>query len=136
MRGGTLWILGLKGQGQIWHSVYKTFWTRYSLKFLPNHFQTSQLLMMRGGTIFISVHGVKGQCHLWHFVYKTLWAFYRLHFLPNHFQTLQLYSITGSKVKVNFGTLSITPCGHDTDQFLTDHFQIVRINHSWWLEET
>ena len=29
MRGGTLLILGhgFKGQGQIWHFVYKTFWT-------------------------------------------------------------------------------------------------------------
>ena len=31
MRGGTLLILGygVKGQSQIWHSVYKTVWTRY-----------------------------------------------------------------------------------------------------------
>ena len=30
MRGGTLLILGhgVKGQGQLWHSVYKTLWTR------------------------------------------------------------------------------------------------------------
>ena len=28
MRGGTLLILGhgIKGQGQLWHSVYKTLW--------------------------------------------------------------------------------------------------------------
>ena len=42
MRGGTLLILGhgVKGQGQPWHSVFKTLWTRYQLQFLPNHFQT------------------------------------------------------------------------------------------------
>ena len=30
VRGGTLLILGhgVKGQGQLWHSVYKTLWTR------------------------------------------------------------------------------------------------------------
>ena len=29
--GGTIWIFGhdVKGQGQLWHSVYKTSWTRY-----------------------------------------------------------------------------------------------------------
>ena len=32
MRGGTLLILGhgVKGQGQLWHSVYKTCWRGYS----------------------------------------------------------------------------------------------------------
>ena len=42
MRGGTLLILGhqVKGQGQLWHCVYKTLWTRYRLQVLPNHFQT------------------------------------------------------------------------------------------------
>ena len=41
MRGGTLLILGhgVKGQGQLWHSVYKTLWTWYRLQFLSNHFQ-------------------------------------------------------------------------------------------------
>ena len=33
MREGTLLILilghGIKGQSQLWHSVYKTMWTRY-----------------------------------------------------------------------------------------------------------
>ena len=30
MRGGTLLILGhgVKGRGQLWHSVYKTLWTQ------------------------------------------------------------------------------------------------------------
>ena len=34
MRGGTLLILGqgIKGQSQLWHSVYKTLWTRYRLQ--------------------------------------------------------------------------------------------------------
>ena len=45
MRGGTLLILGhgVKGQGQLWHSVYKTLWTRWRLQFLINHFQTSHI---------------------------------------------------------------------------------------------
>ena len=34
---------GVKGQGQLWHSVYKTLWTGYRLQFLPNHFQTYRL---------------------------------------------------------------------------------------------
>ena len=34
MRGGTLFILGhgIKGQSQLWHSLYKTLWTRYRLQ--------------------------------------------------------------------------------------------------------
>ena len=45
MRGGTLLILGygVKGQGQLWHSVHKTLWTRYRLQFLLNRFQTSHV---------------------------------------------------------------------------------------------
>ena len=50
----------------------------------------------------------------------------RLQFLPNYFQTSHAHSpwweegpywfwFMGSKVKVNFGTLCIRPCGHDTD---------------------
>ena len=31
----------IKGQGQLWHSVYKTLWTGYRQQFLSNHFQTS-----------------------------------------------------------------------------------------------
>ena len=40
---GTLLIFGreVKGQGQLWHIVYKTLLARYRLQFLPNHFQTS-----------------------------------------------------------------------------------------------
>ena len=59
----------------------------------------------------------------------ALWARYRLQFLPNHFQTSHVHCwwweeepywfwVTGSKVKVNFGTLSIRPCGHNTDYSL------------------
>ena len=42
MRTVTLLILGhgVTGQGQLWHFVYKTLWTRYRLQLLPNHFQT------------------------------------------------------------------------------------------------
>ena len=32
---------GVKGQGQLWHSVYKSLWAEYRLQFLNNHFQTS-----------------------------------------------------------------------------------------------
>ena len=43
LRGGSLLILGhgVKGQGQLCHSVYKIFWAWYWLQFLLNHFQTS-----------------------------------------------------------------------------------------------
>ena len=45
MRGETQLILGhgFKDQGQLWHSVYKTSWTRYILHYLSNHFQTSHV---------------------------------------------------------------------------------------------
>ena len=56
----------------------------------------------------------------------VLWTWYRLQFLPNHFHASHVscswweeepywFWVTGSKVKVKFGTLSIKPCGHDTD---------------------
>ena len=69
MRGGTLFILGhgVKGQGQLWNSVYKTSWTRYRLQFLPKYFQTSHT----SGTLLILDHGVQGQGQLWHSIYKT-----------------------------------------------------------------
>ena len=110
MRGGTLLIMGhgIKGQGQLWHSVYMTFWVMgskvprstlalciYDLvvmiqtivyaQSLSNF--TCKLWMMRGGNLLIWGHRVKGQCQLWHSVYKTLWTQYKLQFLPNHFQT-------------------------------------------------
>ena len=45
MRGVTLLILGhrVKGQSQIWHSMYKTLWTEYRLQFESNLFQTSHV---------------------------------------------------------------------------------------------
>ena len=45
MKGGSLWILGhgVKGQGQLWHSVYKTLRAQSRLQYLPNHFQTSHV---------------------------------------------------------------------------------------------
>ena len=38
MRGGTLLIMGhgIKGQGQLWHSVYMTLQSWYRLQFMPN----------------------------------------------------------------------------------------------------
>ena len=67
----TLLILGrvVKGQGQLWFTVYKNLWAHYSsllaqyrLQFL--HFQTSQsckLRIMSGRTLSIFGCGVKGQ---------------------------------------------------------------------------
>ena len=45
MRGGTLLILGhgVKGQGQLWYSVYMTLWAQYRLQIKFNHFQTSHV---------------------------------------------------------------------------------------------
>ena len=90
---------------------------------------TCRLWMIRGGTLLILGHRFKGQGQLWHSVYKTLWTQYRLQFMSNHFQTSHVdcgwweeepywFWVTGSKVKVNFGTLSIRPCGHNTDYSL------------------
>ena len=38
-------ILGqrLKGQGQLWHTVYKALLAQYRLQFMSNHFQTSHV---------------------------------------------------------------------------------------------
>ena len=101
-----------------------TIATKDFLQSLSNF--TCKLWMMRGGILLILGHGVKGPGQLWHSVYKTLWTQYRLQFLPNHFQTLHVSCgwwekepywiwVMGSKVKVNFGTLCIRPCGHETD---------------------
>ena len=38
---------GVKGQGQLWHSVYKTLWAGYRLHFLINHVQTSHVSCVR-----------------------------------------------------------------------------------------
>ena len=117
---GTLLILGhgIKGQGQLWHSVYKTLWAGYRLQFLPDHFQTSHVSCgWWGGTLLILGHRVKGQGQLWHSVYKTLWAGYRLQFFLDHFQTSHVSCgwweeepmmrggtlfILGQRVKMNF----------------------------------
>ena len=93
MREGSRLILGhgVKGQGQLWHSVYKTLWAGYRLQFLPSHFQTSHVSCgwweVRGRTLLILGHGVKGQGQLWHSVCKALWAQYRLQINFSHFQT-------------------------------------------------
>ena len=89
---------------------------------------------MRGGTLLILGQGVKGQDQLWHSVYKTLWAQYKLQFYPNHFQTSHVscgwweeepywFWVAESKVKVNFGTLCIRHCGHNTNYSLS-HLQL------------
>ena len=45
MRGGTLLIWGhrVKGQGQLWHSVYKTLWAWHRLQFYSDHFHSSHV---------------------------------------------------------------------------------------------
>ena len=52
------------------------------------------------------------------------------------------FRVTGSKVKVNFGTLSIRPCWYDTDYSfcpitfkLPYHFQTLHVSCGWWEEE-
>ena len=68
MRGGTLLFLGhwVKGQGQLWHSVYKTLsrlvdtiQTTVLAESLSNF--TCKLWMIRRGTPLILGHGVKGK---------------------------------------------------------------------------
>ena len=76
MRGGTLLILvhGVKGHGQLWHSIYKTLWARYRLQLLPNHFQTSHASCgwWEEEPYWFSVTGSKvntgSQGQLWHSV--------------------------------------------------------------------
>ena len=93
----------------------------------------------RRKTLLILGCRVKDQ--LWHSVYKTLWAQYRQQFLPDHFQPSPViyrwweeepywFWVMGSKVKVNFGTLCVKPCGHYTDCSLSPftfklHMQIM-----------
>ena len=45
MKGGILliWCHGVKGQGKLGRSVYKTLWAWYRLQFEFNHFQTSHV---------------------------------------------------------------------------------------------
>ena len=128
-KGGTLLILGhrVKGQGLLWHSVYKTLWTRYRLQFLPNHFQTSHASFGWWEEELYWFLIVESKVKVnFSSVYKTLWARYKLQFLPNHFQTLRAscrwwqeelywFRLARWKVKVNFSTLCVKPCGHDTD---------------------
>ena len=117
------WVSGwVRGSVQLY--LVDTIATTVFAQSLSNF--TCSFTMMRGRTLLILGHGVKGQGQLWHLVYKTLWTRYRLQFLPNHFQTSHVscgwweeepywFWVTGSKVKVNFGTLCIRPCGHDSD---------------------
>ena len=94
---------------------------------LPNF--TCKLCMMRRGTLLILGHRVKGQGQLLHSVYKTLWAGCKLQFLPNRFQTSHVgwwdekpywFWVMWSKVKVNFWTLCIRPCGQ-YKEFMSNH---------------
>ena len=125
MRGGTLLILGhrIKGQGQLWLCVYKTVWAGYRVQFSLSHFQTSHVSFgWLEEPYFVLGSRVKSQGQLWHSVYKTFWAGYRLNFFPITFKLKyklwmmrgETLLILGHGVKVNFGTLCIRPCGHNT----------------------
>ena len=73
----------VKGQGQLWHSMYRTLWARFCVSvtlFLVDTIATTvfaqslsnftcKLWMMRGGTLLILGHGVKGQGQLWRSMY-------------------------------------------------------------------
>ena len=115
------WVSACVG-GSVTLYIVDTIATTVFAQSLSNF--TCTFAMIRRGTLLILVHGVKGQGQLWHSVYKTLWTRWQLQFLPNHFQTSHAHLpwweeepywfwFTGSKVKVNFGTLCIRPCGHD-----------------------
>ena len=114
-----------------WASEWVRGWVRvsvtlYLVDMIPTtvfvqSLSNSTLWVMRGGTLLILGHVIKGQVNFGT-VNKTLWAGYWLKFLPNHFQTphrgwwedeSNCVLVTGSKVKVNFGTISIRHCGHD-----------------------
>ena len=47
---------------------------------------TGKLLIMSGGTLYISGHGAKGQGQNWHSVYKTLWHDTDCSFIPITFK--------------------------------------------------
>ena len=90
---------------------------------------------------------VYNQGQLWYPGNETLWTRYRIQFLPNPFQTSfarcwwwekepYWFWITGSKVEVNFGTVLMKPCGHDTDySFCPIIFQTSYVSCWWWEEE-
>ena len=105
MRGGTLLIWGhrVKGQGQLWHSVYKTLWTWYRLQVLPNHFQTYRLQVLPNHFQTYRLH-----------VLPNHFQTYRLQVLPNHFQTYRLQFFPN-----HFQTYRL--------QFLPNHFQTYRL---------
>ena len=158
MRGRTLLNLGhgVKGQGQLWKSVYKTLWTQYRLlQFLPNHFQTSHVSCRswEEEPYWFWQIGSKVKVNF-DTLFKILWAGYRLQFLPNNFQPSHIscwwreeepywFGVTGSKVNVNFaifGTLSLCISYNMYKvlwaqyrlQFMSNHFQTPHVGTWWW----
>ena len=98
-------------------------WVRYRLQVLLDHFQTSHVYC-RWWEEESYWFWVMGQ--LRHSVFKTLLALCSLWFYSNHSQTSHescgwieeesyWFWVIASKIKVNFGTLCIKPCGRDTD---------------------
>ena len=121
MRGGTLLILGhgVKGQGQLWHSLYKALWTQYRLQFMSNHFQTSHVVCRWWGKkpYWFWVTG-QGQlcppargCHA---LFCPITVKLHMQVVDDEEEPYWFW-VMGSKVKVNFRSLCIKPCGHDTD---------------------
>ena len=106
MRGGTLLILGhgVKGQGQLWHSMYKTLWTGYRLQFQSLSNFTCRLWMMRRRFLLIWVRGSKVKVKLWHSAYKAWCAQYRLQFMSNHFQTSHVGCGWWREKPIDFGS--------------------------------
>ena len=126
MKGGTLLILGhgVKGQGQLLHFVNKTLWTLYRLQFFPLPFKLNMQVVhdetrnpidfWSRGQRSRSTLSIKPSVHYIDYSFAHL----LLHFTCKLFMmkggTL-LFLGQGAKVKVKFGTVSINPCGHDTD---------------------
>ena len=77
MRGGVLLSLGHGVKGQIWLSVYKTFWARYRLQFLSDSFQTSHINCgWHEEEPYFGPWGQRSRSTL--ALYRTLWAEYIL----------------------------------------------------------
>ena len=130
MRGGTLLILGhgVKGQGQLWHSVNKTLWVRYRLLFLLNHFQTSHAhcswweeepywfwvtgskVKVNFGTLCIKPYGHDTDYSFCPITFKL-----HMHIVHDGRRNRIDFGSWGQRSKSTLTLCWIKPCGHDTD---------------------
>ena len=87
MRGGTLLILGhgVKSQGQIWHFVYKTLWTRYRLLFCPITFKL-HIKVVHDERMNPIDFGSKVKVNLGTLCIKTCWQNKKYRFSPITFK--------------------------------------------------